>query len=284
MVKKKKKEKHTKIHTYRHIHQKQGGKGLWQDSSLIQQLGVLAKGKKRKKEKKKKTNINNSYIVGLQQQLTQRRNMELKKLDKQVHKTMKAGHKSATQQNIKSQYDNYKRFCKHFSLPKFPADSWQLCRFAQYLANQGKSPGTCANHISTVRTVQALRGYQVPDLYDISIKLTLKGFSNMSKHVKRQAEAMTPQMLMQIAKLVNYKSTFETVCFVALLTGFFLLLRKSNLVPNSMTGKTGFNPCKQFQHKDLRLGHKTILADIKWSKTLQNSGRRLQLPLLPLVA
>ena len=90
-------------------------------------------------------------------------------------------------------------------------------------------------------------------------------------------------MLMAIHELLNEKDLTQVVCYVALLTGFYLLLRKINLVPVFMTGKTGFDGNKQFQRKDLRIGSRTILADIKWSKTLQKTGCQLQLPLLLLM-
>ena len=216
-------------------------------------------------------------------QLRKRRGKELKDLDKQVWRTIGNGYKESSKDNIKSQYDSYKRFCEYFYLSKFPADSWQLCRFAQYLSNLGRAPGTVANAVSTVRTLQALKGYPTPDLYDVAIKLELKGLKNTSGHIKRQAKCMTPQLLRSIHNKVNFKDETEMVCFVALLTGFFLLLRKSNMVPISMSGKTGFDPQKQFRRCDFKLGQKTVLVDVRWSKTIQKSGRILQLPLLPLV-
>ena len=141
-----------------------------------------------------------------------------------------------------------------------------------------------ANNISTVHTLQALKGHKIPDLYNVSIKLHLWGLGNLSKEVKRRAKAMTPQFLYEIDKIVNFEDETQLVCFVALLVGFFLLLRKSNLIPDNLTGKKSFDPQKQFQRKDLRLGQRTILADIKWSKMQQKSGKALQLPLLLLVS
>ena len=186
------------------------------------------------------------FISEQQLQLKKRHHKELQKLDKQVWNIIGCGYKESSRDNIKSQYNNYKRFCSYFFLTKFPADSWQLCRFAQYLANKGKSPGTVANNLSTVRTLKVLKGYATPDLYDIAIRLQLKGLQNLSEHVKKQAEVMTPQMLLEISKIVNYSKINEVVCFVALLTRFFLLLRKSNLVPVAMMGKTRFNGEKQY--------------------------------------
>ena len=182
---------------------------------------------------------------------------ELQELDKQIVKTMEAGYKQSSLDNIKSQYAAYKRFCDYYFLQKFPADIWQLCRFAQYLYNRKISPGTIANSVSTVRTIQALKGMSVPDMNDICIKLELRGIKNLSPHMVRQANCITPQILIKIATVVEFKDDKEMVCFVALLTGFYLLLRKSNLVPETMTGKKVFDGKKQLQRKDLRIGEKT---------------------------
>ena len=208
---------------------------------------------------------------------------ELKKLDKQCWTTIGSGYKDSTKDNIKSQYDIYKRFCNYYFLKKFPANSWQLCRFAQFLYSKNRAPSTIANAISTVHTLQALKGHPVPDLYDVSIRLQLKGLKNISKKVKKQAKSMTPQLLKDMAKLVQKDSPLQFVSFTAILTGFYLLLRKSNLVPDSITGKGQFNGSKQLQRQDLKLGKRTILVDIKWTKTQQKMGKPLQLPILPLV-
>ena len=210
------------------------------------------------------------------------RRRELEKLDHQAWDTIEAGYRKSSLKNIKSQYESYARFCTYYFLREFPVDSWQLVRFAQYLSNEGKSPGTVANSISTVRTLQALKGMSVPDLYDITIKLLLKGLQNMAGHVLKQAEAMTPVLLYEISKKVKYSDPREMVSFVACLVAFFLMLRKSNLVPDCMTGENGFDGTKQLQRGDVRLGRSTAIVNIKWSKTNQK-GRKLQLPILPLV-
>ena len=128
-----------------------------------------------------------------------------------------------------------------------------------------------------------MKGHSVPDLYDICIKLQLKGLNNLSNTIRKKAEVMTPQILHNIHQLVDIHDEFEVTCFTALLTSFFLLLRKSNLIPDNQTSKKGFDPTKQLQRGYLKIGRKTIVVDIKWSKAIQRNGQILQLPLLPLM-
>ena len=58
----------------------------------------------------------------------------------------------------------------------------------------------------------------------------------------RQAEPISPQTLEKIFLQVDLKSEEQLVAWVALIFAFHLLLRKSNLVPNT---QREFNPEKQ---------------------------------------
>ena len=55
---------------------------------------------------------------------------------------------------------------------------------------------------------------------------------------------MTPKLLLEISKIVKLQDLRQMVCFTALLSGFFLMLRKSNMVPNAMSGVNGFDRTK----------------------------------------
>ncbi len=87
---------------------------------------------------------------------------------------------------------------------------------------------------------------------------------------------MTPSLLKQIAALVT--DDFSVVCYTALLIGFYLFLRKSNLVPDS---KRFFDPRKQLTRASLAHTNGIFLVTIHWTKTLQTGDRDLKLPLLP---
>ena len=161
---------------------------------------------------------------------------ELRNLDQQVWDTIEHGYKESSLANVQSAYTSYQRFCIHFSFKLFPATSWRLCRYTQYMHNSGKAPSTIANHISIIRTLHTLKGHPVNDLHQMALKLHLKGLTNISKHVLKQAEPMTPQFLIKMSKLVNKNDAKQVTAFTAILVGFFLLLRKSNLVPNAAKG------------------------------------------------
>lgn len=65
--------------------------------------------------------------------------------------------------------------------------------------------------------------------------------------------------------------------WAAFLMGFFLLLRKSNLVPNN---KKSFDAKKQLTRANVELRKNLVKITINWSKTIQFGQRKLSLRML----
>lgn len=68
------------------------------------------------------------------------------------------------------------------------------------------------------------------------------------------------------------------VAWVAMLMGFHLLLRASNITAKS---RFKFNPEENLVRADFRIHDKVMLVHIKWSKTLQYGERKLLIPVIP---
>ena len=99
-------------------------------------------------------------------------------------------------------------------------------------------------------------------------------------HAIKQAEPVTPELLIKLSKVVNYKDQVEMVAWTGLLLGFYMFLRKSNLVPDTMDT---FNSNQQFCRADINLlgMDKAMMVEIRWSKTIQHKQKILRLPVLP---
>ena len=124
-------------------------------------------------------------------------------------------------------------------LTPFPADDWQMVRFARYVANTVHTVGTVQNYTGGVKKLHDLGGYATPSPNESNFKLIIQALkAKLAKPVK-QAKAMTPQLLRAIYDQVNLQDVTEVVCYTAILIGFYLFLRKSNLVPDSTLT---FNP------------------------------------------
>lgn len=202
--------------------------------------------------------------------------MEL--LDGQCYETMRHSYRPSTLKNIKSQALIYQRFCRFYGLEMFPASAWQLIRYARYIANTVISYETVANYVSGVRKLHQLGGYEVPGPDEPNMQHFMRAIKRELAHPIKQAEPMTPDILKDIYNVLNLNKPYEIVCYTAILVGFYLFLRKSNLVPD---GKNNFNPAEQLTRGDARKGKNMVLMVIRWSKTLQFQEKQLLLPLIP---
>ena len=126
----------------------------------------------------------------------------------------------------------------------------------------------------------ALTGLEVPDIKDRQMHMFTVGLKRSMDHVVKQAAPITPQLLVRLAKVVNYKDKVEAIAWTATLLGFYLFLRKSNLVPEAMDK---FNSRYQFTRADVNLlgVHKAMMIEVRWSKTLQDRQKVLRFPVLP---
>lgn len=76
------------------------------------------------------------------------------------------------------------------------------------------------------------------------------------------------------ASLLDPEKQEDSVFWAILLTGFFLLLRKSNLVPDT---QNSFNGEKQLTRKQVKVRKHCVKITVFWSKTIQFHQRKLQL-------
>ena len=96
--------------------------------------------------------------------------------------------------------------------------------------------------------------------------------------VVEKAPPITPKILLAKAVHVNWNSSEDKTIYAALVIGFTLFLRKSNLVLESTTT---FNKKEQITVENVWYKGGMMLLDIKWSKTLQTRDRELMLPIVP---
>ena len=108
-----------------------------------------------------------------------------------------------------------------------------------YTVERVTSHGTVDNYVAGVRSLQKLAGYPVPSANAPNLKLVMDGIKAFLAKPVNQATPMTTEILNDIAQVVDYNNEFEHCVFVAMLTGFYLVVRSSNLVPLS---SPTFNP------------------------------------------
>ena len=189
----------------------------------------------------------------------------LQRLDLQCEKTLRNVYRPNTARNYRSRANIYLRFCHFYKIKAFPVQEWDMVRYARYLANGLTCYDSLAGYVSTIKRLHELGGYQFPEHTHILKAQMLALKREMAAPVKK-APPVTPVILSQIHAHVNFASGLQTACYAALVVGFCLFLRRSNLVPETVKG---FNAAEQLVRGDVWTYTWLTMIDIKWSKTEQ---------------
>lgn len=180
-----------------------------------------------------------------------------------------------TSKNLVTQWHKFLKFCQTHGLDAWPTSVHMLCLYAQYLSTHFRSVQSILNYLNGVRLLHLFAGVAPPNFNDFKLKLTLKGIKRTKKHAIKQAEPITPKILLDMRSMMNLSNPLHVVLWALFLVGFYLMLRKSNLVPDSIQT---FDPFKQLLRSDLQLNKKAAVFHIKWTKTLQFGQKILSIP------
>lgn len=203
--------------------------------------------------------------------------MQLKSLKKDLRQSNAAAYALGTRRNLKVQWESFLMFCFYFEFSFLPVSTETLQLYAQFLSRTFKSVESIKNYINGVKTMHLMMGSSVDHINKFILNLSFKGIAKLNPHCVKQAEAMTPEILIQISKVLNFSDKSDLVYWCLFLFAFFLLARKSNLVPTTA--------------KDLSLKHclfrenvtdfgNYLMVNFKWTKTIQTGERILSLPLV----
>ena len=150
-----------------------------------------------------------------------------------------------------------------------------MIRFATFLSFSLKSPSTMQNYIFTICTLNELGGYG-KSVVGIRFRNALRGISRKLQHVAKQATPITLEILKRILKVVNLQDQKQLACWVALVLGFHLFLRKNNVVPDTEKELSS----SHLRRMDFAFHDGLLMATIVQTKTIQFSERELQMPII----
>ena len=204
----------------------------------------------------------------------------LREIDANVRKSQASAFAEGTLSNLTNQWLKYLTFCCVHELPAVPATVDTLCRYSHYLSLTLRAHESILNYLSGVKTLHRLMGEEVKQFEDIAFKLALKGLHRNNSHIPHQAPSMTLEALDRIYKCLNMDDENDVIFWAVTLVGFFLLLRKCNLVPDT---QSSFDPTKQLKREDLEFAEDHIKVTLRWTKTNQfgNKPLRFALPRIP---
>ena len=184
-----------------------------------------------------------------------------------------------TRKNLKIQWESFLLFCLFFNLAFLPASTSTLQLYAQFLSRSFKAVASIRNYLSGIRTVHLMSGFQLEDVNKYLINISLRGIARLKKHTVRQAEPITPELLYRMYFVLNMENNDDVVFWCLFLFAFFLVARKSNLVPTTK-GDIINNRC--LFRRDVTKCDDNLVVVMNWSKVIQFGERQLKTPLLRL--
>ena len=148
--------------------------------------------------------------------------------------------------------------------------------YSQFLSRSFKSVDSIHNYISGVKLLHLFLDKEYPQFDSFHLKLVLKGLSRTKPHcpkqaqpiTPKQAQPITPKLLCDMLKIFNHKNSYDATFWCLFVHTFFLMFRKSNLVPDSVCS---YNGVKQLCRKNFTFDKDSgiLLVKIKWFKTIQ---------------
>jgi integrase len=202
-----------------------------------------------------------------------------RKLKKDMQKSRRAAFAQGTRSNIMTQWRTFVMFCTFFKFAILPTSLDTICLYAQFLSRSFKTTAAIKNYISGVKLLHLYADQPFPHIGSFGLQLVLKGLARLNPHCPKQAFPITPPILLQFVTHLNLAQPTHATLWCLYLFAFFLMARKSNLVP---LHAYSFDISKQLARQHVQQTSQGLVVSFHWSKTIQFGQRILQIPLLPI--
>lgn len=200
----------------------------------------------------------------------------MERLRRDVKVSQRAAFATGTFKNLFVQWRTFISFCLFFNLDFLPTNVATLSVYAQLLSRSFKSMTSVRNYIHGVKVLHVIAGAEVEFFKAIDLKLVLRGLDRLNPHCLRKAYPISPDVLVAIFPFFDFSLPLHVACWSAFLFAFYMLARKSNMVPSSLKA---FDCNKQLCRGDVVCSDLGLLITMKWSKTNQFGRKHVQIPL-----
>ena len=186
-----------------------------------------------------------------------------------------SSNKPGTLRNKQLHKNRYFEFCNFNRMKPFPATEFKICKFATFLAGSMKTVNSIKSYCYTICEESELCGFR-PVVRGLKYYKAITGIKNRLHHRVKRAQPMTVALLEKIEQLVDVQDQKELVVWTAMVTGFHMVLRKSNLVPI----KRVHDEVHNIVRSDVRYAEGIMVILVRWSKTNQDGQYLNQVPLV----
>ena len=147
---------------------------------------------------------------------------KLQKLDADLASSTSRGIADSSAKGLKTHINKYVDFCQEYDLYLFSPEVLQFRRYLQHLTKTHNSPDSMRNYISGAKSLYLIMGHQPPEISDYLYRLTLRGITRDKGHTPKQAQPVTPQMLVELYHWVDLQEPVQLVSWTATLVGFYM--------------------------------------------------------------
>ena len=148
---------------------------------------------------------------------------------------------------------------------------WKACFL--FLGRSFKSSEANKNYISGVKTLHQVLDVKFPQENLYQLNLVFRGLSRRNPHMPNRVLPITPQILEDVFNYLDVSKPVDATFWCLFLFIFFLMARKSNMVPVSYAD---FDPDKQLLRHDINVFESMLVVRLKWSKTNEFGSRLLK--------
>ena len=171
--------------------------------------------------------------------------------------------------------NRYLEFSDFAHIKPYPVNEFKICKLATFLAQKMKTVESIERYVSTICDENEMKGFR-PVRKGIKYYRAINGIKRSLHHKVKRVEPMTTKLLHKIRKAVNMNDQKDMVVWVTMISGFFMVLWKSNLVPLSQVHDMVHNICRS----DVRYHKGVMVIIIRWSKTNQHGEKETEIPLV----
>ena len=179
------------------------------------------------------------------------------------------------QRNKQMHVSRYKDFCKFALIRQYPVTEFKLCKYATFLAKTVNAIQSIKAYCTSVCEESELLGYRLTRR-GLKFYRCISGIRRKKHHQVKRAEPMMMELLMRIEKVVDMSDDKQLAVWSAMLSGFFLVLRKGNLVPLKRVHDTLHNICRS----DVKYSEGVMVFFIRWFKTNQYGEKTHMAPIV----
>ena len=183
---------------------------------------------------------------------------------------------ASTQRSYASYRKAYLEFCRLAGYKPVPVSSQVVCEYVAYLA-ECLAFSSILKYLGIIRVLHEENGLANPEiLQDFGVKLVLLAVKKQLGSAVKRCQPVDPELLLRMRSRLELSDSGDKVIWSIILTGFFGLLRISNLLPPSVEG---FDPGKHLTRQKLVFLEDCVVILLTWAKNNQFKDRVVKVPI-----